>query len=65
MASQLHSRYTAPRRGLAVATLRLAQSRGQNKQGVDPETLIDQLWGLAITAYCCRPNRSAISSLIA
>jgi AcrR family transcriptional regulator len=38
-------RYSAPRRELAVATLRLAQDRGQIRPDVDPEVLIDQLWG--------------------
>lgn len=45
LARELHLRYTAPRRELAAATLELGKSRGQIKQEVDSETLIDQLWG--------------------
>jgi len=45
LARELHLRYTAPRRHLAAATLELGKNRGQIKQEVDSETLIDQLWG--------------------
>jgi AcrR family transcriptional regulator len=45
LARELNARYTAPRRELAAATLELGKLRGQIKQEVDSETLIDQLWG--------------------
>ena len=38
-------RYSAPRRALAVATMETAKQRGQLRAEVDPETVIDQLWG--------------------
>ncbi|MBU8812594.1 TetR/AcrR family transcriptional regulator [Mycolicibacterium goodii] len=38
-------RYSGPRRRLAVAAMRSAQERGQLAAHVDPETVIDQLWG--------------------
>lgn len=38
-------RYSGPRRELAVAALRTAQERRQIRQDVDPEVVIDQLWG--------------------
>ena len=38
-------RYSAPRRALAVSTMETAKERGQLRADVDPETLVDQLWG--------------------
>jgi AcrR family transcriptional regulator len=38
-------RYSAPRRALAVATMETAKHRGQLRPGLDPETVVDQLWG--------------------
>lgn len=38
-------RYSAPRRALAVDCLVLAQARGQLRPDVDPESVVDQLWG--------------------
>ncbi|WP_195166714.1 TetR/AcrR family transcriptional regulator C-terminal ligand-binding domain-containing protein [Mycobacteroides abscessus] len=38
-------RYSGPRRTLAVAALRRAQERGQLRVNVDPEVVVDQLWG--------------------
>jgi len=38
-------RYSSPRRALAVAAMEKAKERGQLSQTVDPETVVDQLWG--------------------
>lgn len=38
-------RYSGPRRALAVAAIRRAQDRGQLGASVDPEVVVDQLWG--------------------
>lgn len=38
-------RYSGPRRALAVAAIRRAQDRGQLRTDVDPEVVVDQLWG--------------------
>lgn len=38
-------RYSGPRRALAVAAIRRAQDRGQLGANVDPEVVVDQLWG--------------------
>lgn len=38
-------RYSGPRRALAVAAIRRAQERGQLSANVDPEVVVDQLWG--------------------
>lgn len=38
-------RYSGPRRTLGVAAIRRAQERGQVRSTVDPEVLVDQLWG--------------------
>ncbi len=38
-------RYSAPRRALAVAAMEIAMGRGQLSAGLDPETVVDQLWG--------------------
>ncbi|WP_428950154.1 TetR/AcrR family transcriptional regulator [Streptomyces sp. cg35] len=45
LSAALLARYSGPRRGLAVETMRRAQSRGQLRADVDPEVLVDQLWG--------------------
>ncbi|MGV9776885.1 TetR/AcrR family transcriptional regulator C-terminal ligand-binding domain-containing protein [Streptosporangium sp. NPDC003464] len=38
-------RYSAPRRELAVEALERAKQRGQIRADVDPEVVVDQLWG--------------------
>jgi AcrR family transcriptional regulator len=38
-------RYSSPRRALAVAAMEKAKERGQLRAGLDPETVVDQLWG--------------------
>ena len=38
-------RYSSPRRQLAVATMDTAKTRGQLRADLDPETVVDQLWG--------------------
>jgi AcrR family transcriptional regulator len=38
-------RYSRPRRELAVTALHRAQDRGQIRRDVDPEVVVDQLWG--------------------
>jgi AcrR family transcriptional regulator len=38
-------RYSAPRRELAVAAMEKARERGQLRATLDPETVVDQLWG--------------------
>jgi AcrR family transcriptional regulator len=38
-------RYSSPRRALAVDAMEKAKERGQLSQTVDPETVVDQLWG--------------------
>jgi AcrR family transcriptional regulator len=38
-------RYSSPRRALAVGAMEKAKERGQLSQTVDPETVVDQLWG--------------------
>jgi AcrR family transcriptional regulator len=38
-------RYSSPRRELAVATMEKAKDRGQLRSNLDPETVVDQLWG--------------------
>ncbi|HEX2283732.1 MAG TPA: TetR/AcrR family transcriptional regulator [Mycobacterium sp.] len=38
-------RYSSPRRALAVAAMETAKARGQLRPSVDPETVVDQLWG--------------------
>ena len=38
-------RYSSPRRQLAVATMETAKTRGQLRADLDPETVVDQLWG--------------------
>jgi AcrR family transcriptional regulator len=38
-------RYSGPRREKAVAVMETAKSRGQLRATLDPETVVDQLWG--------------------
>jgi AcrR family transcriptional regulator len=38
-------RYSSPRRALAVAAVEKAKQRGQLRESLDPETVVDQLWG--------------------
>ena len=38
-------RYSSPRRALAVASMERAKERGQLRANLDPETVVDQLWG--------------------
>jgi AcrR family transcriptional regulator len=38
-------RYSSPRRALAVEALERAKDRGQLRANLDPETVVDQLWG--------------------
>ena len=41
----LTAHYSGPRRELAVKAMQRAQSRGQLRQDIDPEVVVDQLWG--------------------
>ena len=45
LSAELAERYTRPRRALAVDALRRARDRGQLRPDVDPEVVVDQLWG--------------------
>lgn len=45
LASAFSAQYTRPRRQLAVDRIRRAQQVGQLRAEVDPEVLVDQLWG--------------------
>lgn len=45
LAAAYRQRYSGPRRALAVEALHRAQERGQLRSAVDPEVLVDQLWG--------------------
>jgi AcrR family transcriptional regulator len=38
-------RYSGPRRAKAVAAMEAAKERGQLRANLDPETVVDQLWG--------------------
>ena len=38
-------RYSGPRRAKAVTAMQTAKSRGQLRATLDPETVVDQLWG--------------------
>jgi AcrR family transcriptional regulator len=38
-------RYSDPRRAKAVAAMETAKSRGQLRASLDPESVVDQLWG--------------------
>ncbi|ETZ86986.1 putative transcriptional regulator [Mycobacteroides abscessus MAB_030201_1075] len=46
-------RYSGPRRALAVAAIRRAQERGQLRANVDPEVMVDQLWGRLLPPATC------------
>jgi hypothetical protein len=45
LAAAMRSKYVDPRRQLAVEAVRRAQQRGQIRPEVDPESVVDQLWG--------------------
>lgn len=45
LAAVLAEQYTIPRRTLAVDRLRRAQEAGQIAPDVDPQVVVDQLWG--------------------
>ena len=45
LARAYRQQYSGPRRALAVARLTQAQECGQLRRDVDPEVLVDQLWG--------------------
>ncbi|WP_406010886.1 TetR/AcrR family transcriptional regulator [Streptomyces sp. NBC_00637] len=45
LSAALLERYSGPRRELAVRRMRRAQTEGQLRGDVDPEVLVDQLWG--------------------
>lgn len=45
LAAAFRERYSGPRRALAVAALDQAKARGELRGDVDPEVVIDQLWG--------------------
>ena len=45
LATVFRERYSGPRRALAVEVMVRAQGRGQLRPDVDPEVVVDQLWG--------------------
>jgi AcrR family transcriptional regulator len=45
LSAALLERYSGPRRDLAVEAIRHAQTRGQLRADIDPQVLVDQLWG--------------------
>jgi AcrR family transcriptional regulator len=45
LAAALSKSYVLPRRQLAVDRLAIAQNQGQIRPDVDPEVIVDQLWG--------------------
>lgn len=45
LAAVYRERYSAPRRALAVEALERARERGRLRADVDPEVVVDQLWG--------------------
>jgi AcrR family transcriptional regulator len=45
LAAAFRERYSGPRRRLAVEAMTRAQKRGQLRPDIDPEVVIDQLWG--------------------
>ena len=49
-------RYSSPRRATAVAAMERAKERGQLRASLDPETVVDQLWG------ACLPPPAAAGS---
>jgi AcrR family transcriptional regulator len=45
LSAAFRASYSRPRRDLAVAALTRARERGQVRADVDPEVVVDQLWG--------------------
>jgi hypothetical protein len=45
LASAFRERYSAPRRALAVSAMNKAIERGQLRDDIDPQVVVDQLWG--------------------
>jgi AcrR family transcriptional regulator len=45
LAAAYREKYSGPRRALAVEALARARGRGQLRDDVDPEVVVDQLWG--------------------
>jgi hypothetical protein len=45
LAAAFRERYSGPRRALAVEAMVRAQHRGQLRADVDPQIVVDQLWG--------------------
>jgi len=45
LAAAYSEKYSSPRRALAVQALERAQARGQIRTDIDPEVVVDQLWG--------------------
>jgi AcrR family transcriptional regulator len=45
LASAFRERYSAPRRALAVDAMNKAIERGQVRDDIDPQVVVDQLWG--------------------
>jgi AcrR family transcriptional regulator len=45
LASAFRERYSAPRRDLAVTAIGKAIERGQLRDDIDPQVVVDQLWG--------------------
>nr|WP_256439971.1 TetR-like C-terminal domain-containing protein [Micromonospora jinlongensis] len=45
LADAYRQRYSGPRRALAVEALTRAMARGQLRADIDPESVVDQLWG--------------------
>ncbi|MBM0228772.1 TetR family transcriptional regulator [Micromonospora sicca] len=45
LATAYRERYSGPRRALAVEALTRAVARGQLRADIDPESVVDQLWG--------------------
>jgi hypothetical protein len=45
LAAAFRERYSGPRRALAGEAIARAQDRGQLRVDVDPQIVVDQLWG--------------------
>jgi AcrR family transcriptional regulator len=45
LAAAFRERYSAPRRALAVTAMNKAIERGQLRDDIDPQVVVDQLWG--------------------
>ncbi len=45
LAAAFRARYSGPRRRLAVEAMQRARSRGQSRDDVDTDAVVDQLWG--------------------